>query len=84
MAVVWRVAAGDEHAIGPVLEGFKDEGGVDSTAAHNADDSDVGGVLESADTGEVGTGVATPVTEETDDERLEFRYAFTSRSAART
>ena len=40
------VAAGDEHAVGPARQGIEDEAGVHPPAAHQADDADVGGVLD--------------------------------------
>ena len=55
------VSAGDEDAVGAILESLEDKIGVDPPGAHHPDDAEMGGILEPAHPGEVGGGIGAPV-----------------------
>jgi len=56
------VSAGDQDAVGAILESLEDKIGVDPPGTHDADDAQVRRILESAHPGEVGRGIGAPVT----------------------
>ncbi len=70
IVAVAQMAAADEHAVRALGQRVQNELRVHAAGAHEADDADVGGVLEARDAGQVGGGVGTPVAEERDDARL--------------
>jgi len=58
------VSPGNPDAVGAVPKGGKDEFGAHSGRAGNADDSDIGRILETADPCQVCRAIATPVAQE--------------------
>ena len=65
IVAVARMAAGDQHAVSAVEQGFHDEERIDAARAGDADDTQVGGLSRTGRTGGVGTAVGTPVAEKT-------------------
>jgi hypothetical protein len=59
---VTGVTSADQDAVGAFLESFDYEGGIYPAGTHHTDHVDVGGVFDSGCTGEIGTGIGTPVT----------------------
>ena len=74
VVAVAGVAAADEDAIGAFEEGLGDVDGVEAAGAHEADDADVGRVLDARGAGKVGAGVGAPVAQKGDDPRFEFGF----------
>jgi hypothetical protein len=68
-----KMTAANENSVHPVRESAKHKGQVDSPAAHDADELDMGCVLLSGDSSQVGSAVGSPVTYETQDAWLELK-----------
>ena len=64
------MATADEDAISSFAEGIKDEAGVNSSAAHDADAHQIGRIFHAGSTRQVGAGVTAPIAEETYDFRF--------------
>src|SRR6185369_269589 len=64
VVAVSRMAAGDEDAVGPFLEGAQDEDRVDSPGAGELEHPDVARVLHPAGAGQVRSGVGAPGADE--------------------
>jgi hypothetical protein len=67
VVAVTEVTTRDKHTICAVCECLEDEESVDTSGAHHADNPDVGRVLDTTSTGKVGTGIGTPVADDTLD-----------------
>jgi len=65
IVAVTKVASRYEDTIGTVSECLQYEECIDTARAHNTDNPDVGGVLDTAATGKVSTGIGTPVADDT-------------------
>jgi hypothetical protein len=68
---VTGVATGNPDPVRPVAESRQDELGVQTARAGNPDDPDVRWILETADAGQIGSSVGTPVAEKSDNFRFE-------------
>ena len=62
-----KVSTGYQYAVGTSFEGLEDIRRRKHAGTHQANKSDTGGVLHSADPGKVRTGVRAPVACECDD-----------------
>ena len=71
VVAIARMAAGDEHRVGPHLERLDDQVEIDAPGAGQADDPHVGRILQPVRAGQVGAEVRTPVADVGDDLRLE-------------
>ena len=60
-----KVSAAGKDAVGPVYEAGQQKGRLDPAGAHHPDGSDMGRVLQPADTGRIRGRKTTPVTQET-------------------
>jgi len=58
------MSPGNPYPIGPVAKGRQDEFGAYTAGTWNPDDPDMGGILETAYTGQVCCAVTTPVAKE--------------------
>ncbi len=70
-----RMAAGDHHAIRTARQGLEDEGRIEPSRAHQADQADVGRVLHGGRAGQVGCAIRTPVAGEADNGIVVLRAA---------
>ena len=61
------VSPGDPDAVRPVPEGSEDKFGAHATRAWKADNPDIGRVLQSAHTSQVGRSVSAPVAKKSRD-----------------
>ena len=61
------MATANEHPVGALLESGQDEGRVDPSRAHDADDADVRGIAHPGGTRKVGAGVRAPVAKKRND-----------------
>ena len=68
------MSPGHPDAVGAFPQGGQGELGAHAAGAGDANDPDVGGVFHPADTCQVGSAIAAPVTQETDDFRFPFRH----------
>ena len=59
-----------QDTIGSFLERLQHELWIHTSGTHHLDDADVRGILEAGCSGQISTGVATPVAKEPDDFRL--------------
>ena len=65
-----RMAARNQNSVGPVLQGPDDIERIDPAGTGQPDETNVGWILESADPGQVGPGVGTPVADHGNDLRF--------------
>jgi len=68
-----EVAPANKHSVHSIRESTKYKCQVDSPAAHHSDKLNIGRVLLSGDSSQVGSAVRSPVTYETQDTWLEFK-----------
>ena len=68
------MAAAKDHAVRAALERAQDEHGVHAAGAGNADDLDVGGVIQAVGTRKVRAGVGAPVAAKGNDLGFERLY----------
>ena len=61
------MATAYQNTVGALLEGSQDEGRVDPSRTHDADDADVRGIAHPGGTREVGAGVCAPVAKKRND-----------------
>ncbi|VTR65987.1 hypothetical protein DESC_40018 [Desulfosarcina cetonica] len=79
IVAVVEMTAAHKDGIRAVQECPQDEFQVDSTRAHDPDDPQVGGVLETGHAAQIRPAVAAPITQETDDsgfKRATCHFAF--------
>lgn len=67
---VTNVSTGHHDAVGPCLEGIEQERVIDPPRAHEADETHIGRILHSCNSGEIRSGVCTPVAHKCDDLRF--------------
>src|SRR5208337_3709615 len=67
-----RMTSGNQNSIGAGLQGFHYIERIDSSGAGNADNAHIRRILNSADSGQVGSGIGTPVADNSDYFRFPF------------
>jgi len=55
------MSAADQHSVGAELESLGDETGLYPTAAHNPDNTQIGGIFLPGRASQVSAGIGTPV-----------------------
>jgi len=58
---VFRVTAGDQHAVSAINKGFDNKQRVHTPGAWNTDDTQIRGLVKAAHTGRIRTAVGAPV-----------------------
>jgi hypothetical protein len=61
------VSAAYQNPVGPLLKGLEDKVRRDPARTHYPNHPDIGWILHPTDTGEIGAGIGTPVTTESND-----------------
>jgi len=68
------MSPGHPDAVGPFPQGSQKEFGAHAPRAWNPDDPDVGGILHSADPGKIGSTIAAPIAQKSNDFRFPIRH----------
>ena len=74
---ITEMSPGHQYTVASFSECFDDENRIDSSGAHDAHGSDVGGVLQTGYASQIRTGVSTPVTKKCHDFGFEVSHVST-------
>jgi hypothetical protein len=74
---VTDVSAGHQHAVGTLPQRINNKYGINPPRAHDPDGSQVAGILQPGNTGQIRTGVCTPVAQKRNNFRFKIGHIFT-------